>query len=91
METVEKKQIFFIADLHLSDSEPDLGALLTAFLHRHAADAAALYILGDLFDAWTGDDDDSRTAAEYSAAEKNSISHRARALAAFTELYLDLD
>ena len=34
---------------------------------------------------------DSRTAAEYSAAEKNSISHRARALAAFTELYLDID
>jgi len=34
---------------------------------------------------------DSRTAAEYSAAEKNSISHRARALAAFTELYLDLE
>ena len=34
---------------------------------------------------------DSRTAAEYSAAEKNSIRHRARALAAFTELYLDLD
>ncbi len=34
---------------------------------------------------------DSRTAAEYSAAEKNGISHRARALAAFTELYLDLD
>lgn len=34
---------------------------------------------------------DNRTAAEYSAAEKNSISHRARALAAFTELYLDLD
>ena len=34
---------------------------------------------------------DSRTAAEYSAAEKNSISHRARALAAFTELYLALD
>ena len=34
---------------------------------------------------------DNRTDAEYSAAEKNSISHRARALAAFTELYLDLD
>ena len=34
---------------------------------------------------------DSRTAAEYSAAEKNSISHRARALAAFTALSLDLD
>lgn len=34
---------------------------------------------------------DSRTAAEYSAAEKNSISHRACALAAFTELFLDLD
>lgn len=33
---------------------------------------------------------DNRTAAEYSAAEKNSISHRARALAAFAEQYLDL-
>lgn len=68
METFKNKQILFIADLHLSDSEPDLGALLSAFLHRHAADAAALYILGDLFDAWTGDDDDSRTAAETAAA-----------------------
>ena len=68
METFKNKQILFIADLHLSDSEPDLGALLSAFLHRHAADAAALYILGDLFDAWTGDDDDSRTSAETAAA-----------------------
>ena len=34
---------------------------------------------------------DSRTAAEYSTNEKNVFSHRAQALAAFTELYLDLD
>jgi len=34
---------------------------------------------------------DTRTAAEYSTNEKNVFSHRAHALAAFTELYLDLD
>lgn len=59
-------QTLFIADLHLSDDTPDLNALFARFL-RDKADktkTAALYILGDLFEAWTGDDDPSRTAAE---------------------------
>lgn len=60
-------QTLFIADLHLSDHTPDLNALFAQFLRDHANKAAALYILGDLFEAWTGDDDDSTTAAEVAA------------------------
>ncbi|HEY0635142.1 MAG TPA: UDP-2,3-diacylglucosamine diphosphatase [Gammaproteobacteria bacterium] len=46
----------FIADLHLSKEQPELLRLFLAFLQGPAAQADALYILGDLFEAWLGDD-----------------------------------
>jgi len=49
----------FIADLHLQENRPDIAELFFRFLREHAAEAKALYILGDLFEAWIGDDDDS--------------------------------
>ncbi|EKE83860.1 UDP-2,3-diacylglucosamine diphosphatase [Idiomarina xiamenensis] len=54
----------FISDLHLSPARPDICELFFEFLQGPAREAAALYILGDLFDAWIGDDDNSRFAAE---------------------------
>ena len=53
------KPILFISDLHLSDQRPDLSRAFLHFLDTHAAHAEALYILGDLFDFWLGDDDDA--------------------------------
>lgn len=50
---------WFIADLHLSPQRPDISALFAAFLQQLPGQAEALYILGDLVDAWLGDDDDS--------------------------------
>ncbi|MFT8211069.1 MAG: UDP-2,3-diacylglucosamine diphosphatase [Symbiopectobacterium sp.] len=47
----------FIADLHLNVHEPAITAGFLRFLERDAQQADALYILGDLFDAWIGDDD----------------------------------
>lgn len=46
----------FISDLHLSAERPAAIGWFTRFLETDAADAAALYILGDLFDYWIGDD-----------------------------------
>lgn len=46
----------FISDLHLSSAQPDLTRLLLDFLDRATEGASELYILGDLFDAWIGDD-----------------------------------
>ncbi|KPK39287.1 MAG: UDP-2,3-diacylglucosamine hydrolase, partial [Gammaproteobacteria bacterium SG8_47] len=46
----------FISDLHLCAERPAITALLLEFLHTRAASAEALYILGDLFEAWLGDD-----------------------------------
>lgn len=48
----------FISDLHLAPERPGAVELFTAFLAGRAREAAALFILGDLFDAWIGDDDD---------------------------------
>jgi UDP-2,3-diacylglucosamine hydrolase len=58
----------FIADLHLSAQRPDTLALFLRFVHQRAAKADTLYILGDLFDAWVGDDDDSALAEQVRAA-----------------------
>lgn len=48
----------FVSDLHLSAERPDLTARFAAFLADTAASkTTTLFILGDLFDAWIGDDD----------------------------------
>ena len=49
--------ILFISDLHLSPRSPGATALFLRFLAGRARQAKALYILGDLFEAWIGDDD----------------------------------
>ena len=46
-----------ISDLHLSRAEPDITARCLGFLKDKARGTAALYILGDLFESWLGDDD----------------------------------
>ncbi len=46
----------FISDLHLSTQRPALVAAFHEFVRGPARGAAALYILGDLFDLWLGDD-----------------------------------
>lgn len=47
----------FISDLHLSPELPQAVALFRQFLEGPASRAEALYILGDFFEAWVGDDD----------------------------------
>jgi UDP-2,3-diacylglucosamine hydrolase len=48
--------VLFISDLHLSGERPAILGLFQSFLAGEAARAEALYILGDLFEAWLGDD-----------------------------------
>lgn len=50
--------ILFISDLHLSPRSPGATALFLRFLSGRARQAEALYILGDLFEVWVGDDVD---------------------------------
>lgn len=47
----------FISDLHLCTSRPQTTRLLLEFLSGPARGAQALYVLGDLFEYWAGDDD----------------------------------
>ena len=47
----------FISDLHLQESSPATTALFLSFLEQHALHARQLYLLGDLFEYWAGDDD----------------------------------
>ncbi|MDH3635459.1 MAG: UDP-2,3-diacylglucosamine diphosphatase [Gammaproteobacteria bacterium] len=50
-------EYLFISDCHLDARRPEVNAALTGFLDIRAASARCLYILGDLFEVWLGDDD----------------------------------
>lgn len=52
-----QESLLFISDLHLCASRPHITHAFLAFLEHTAAHANALYILGDLFEYWAGDDD----------------------------------
>jgi len=72
---------FFISDLHLDVSQPGITALFLKFLETiksHEQQVEALYILGDLFEVWIGDDNLTAFNKEIIAAlkqvsEKNQV------------------
>ena len=47
----------FVSDLHLDASSPQAVAAFVGLLEGAAREADALYLLGDLFESWIGDDD----------------------------------
>jgi len=63
----------FIADLHLQTEEPAITAGFLRFLRGEAKSADALYILGDLFEAWIGDDDPNPLHREMAAADHAQV------------------
>ena len=65
------KPIYFIADLHLSETHPELTALFRDFMQNQAQEAQAVYILGDLFDFWIGDDETSPLISQVKQLIKN--------------------
>lgn len=60
----------FVSDLHLDETRPGIVELFESFLANEARHAHALYILGDLFEAWIGDDDDAALATRVATALK---------------------
>ncbi|TCV80203.1 UDP-2,3-diacylglucosamine hydrolase [Methylomonas methanica] len=55
-----KQDVLFISDLHLALEKPEITRRFLSFLQQRAIKAKSLYILGDLFDVWIGDDDNTR-------------------------------
>lgn len=54
-----KQNIIFISDLHISLEKVEITRRFLAFLKDQTGQATAIYILGDLFDTWVGDDDNT--------------------------------
>jgi UDP-2,3-diacylglucosamine hydrolase len=78
-----KTEILFISDLHISWDKPEITKRFLNFLDTRATKAQALYILGDLFDAWVGDDDFSPPNSKIRESLK-------RLSGSGTEIYLQL-
>ncbi|MGH8162722.1 MAG: UDP-2,3-diacylglucosamine diphosphatase [Rhodanobacteraceae bacterium] len=65
----------FISDLHLDDVRPRIVAQFERFLATQARETRALYILGELFEAYIGDDDDAPLPARAAVALKSLSDH----------------
>lgn len=63
----------FIADLHLAEERPQASGRFFHFLDSVAAGADALYILGDLFEYWVGDDDVDAPIARQTAERLKAL------------------
>ncbi len=61
-------RVLFVSDLHLDPAQPQIARQFLAFLAGEARGADELYILGDLFEAWLGDDDPDPAVREIVAA-----------------------
>ena len=63
----------FVSDLHLEAERPDIGQQFIEFLKTDAMEADDLYILGDLFEAWVGDDDPNSHYAKIKLAIRKVV------------------
>ncbi|AFA41356.1 UDP-2,3-diacylglucosamine pyrophosphatase [Wigglesworthia glossinidia endosymbiont of Glossina morsitans morsitans (Yale colony)] len=66
-------KILFISDVHLNQNNPNIINLFLNFLKYQASSANALYILGDLFDIWIGDDYIDDISLKISQVLKNLV------------------
>jgi UDP-2,3-diacylglucosamine hydrolase len=57
MPTPARTRALFISDLHLQESHPRTAEAFFRFLEQHASRTEQLYLLGDIFEYWAGDDD----------------------------------
>jgi len=66
---------YLMSDLHLDDSRPALTRLFVEFLQSHAHSGYAFFLIGDIFEAWVGDDDDASLPATI-ARELRAVAER---------------
>jgi len=66
--TTMPRPLIFASDVHLSESDPATLAAFVDFLAHVAPAASALYLLGDLFEYWVGDDDDNALSQRIASA-----------------------
>src|SRR3990167_6838922 len=66
----------FISDLHLQEETPATTQAFFHFMEKQAATADALYILGDFFEAWIGDDDDTSFHSQLIDSIKKLVDQR---------------
>lgn len=70
--SLKAKPIYFISDLHLRADQPESFQLLQQFLQQTAPISDRIYIMGDLFDYWIGDDNVNEFNSKVIAALKEA-------------------
>lgn len=67
------KHVHFISDLHLTKDRPEITQGFLAYLASLDNHVSDLYVLGDLFDVWVGDDDTTEPNLDIKAALQSIV------------------
>ncbi|MCL4128545.1 UNVERIFIED_CONTAM: hypothetical protein GTU68_056491 [Idotea baltica] len=67
---------YFISDLHLTNERPEVIQAFVSFLNNQATTAERVYLLGDLFEFWIGDDAASLLGVDSILAEMKKLSQK---------------
>ena len=81
MSTPARALALLISDLHLQESHPRTADAFFRFLDVQAAQADQLYLLGDIFEYWAGDDD-LRDRYGFSATDAEALARVTRGIEA---------
>ena len=63
----------FLSDLHVSDQHPEISEHLEEFLLEEGSKADTIFVLGDLFEYWLGDDDPNASFKEIKTSLKKTF------------------
>jgi UDP-2,3-diacylglucosamine hydrolase len=69
-------KLVFISDLHLSDKTPEHNKIFLNLMTKWQNELDALYVLGDFFDFWCGDDDDNEFIREIKHSFKSFTQYK---------------
>ena len=64
---MNREHILFISDLHLEPRRPNITAAVQEFLATKGQECEKLFLLGDIFELWLGDDDSSELSLAIAA------------------------
>lgn len=72
---MNREHILFISDLHLEPRRPNITAAVQEFLATKGQECEKLFLLGDIFELWLGDDDSSELSLAIAAALRKLASN----------------
>ena len=70
--------VFFVSDIHLTEDKPDIAQAFFGFMDHYQAEISTIYLMGDLFEFWIGDQSTSPVIEQFKQRLRTLSDRKAR-------------